>query len=98
MHFILHELWICISLSLIIEHPAKKTNELDPADSRTKNNYKVIQIQKALWKKLEPLLGYNKKLYSLKQVKEYALASEGKSCRAETKTTVNRYVCHDFSM
>ena len=41
--------------------------------SRTKENRLVIQIQKALWRKLEPL----------KEVKENALASEGKSCRPE---------------
>ena len=64
------------------------------ADSRTKNNYIVFQIQKLLWRKLEPLLGRNKKLFSLKEVKEYAHASEGKSCRPDTKTKADRYVCH----
>ena len=66
--------------------------------SRTNKNRLVIQIQKALWRKLEPLFSRNKKLYASKEVKENALASEGKSCRPETKTTVNRYVCHDLSV
>ena len=60
--------------------------------SRTKENRLVIHIQKALWRKLEPLFSRNKKLYASKEVKENALASEGKSCRPETITTVNRYV------
>ena len=51
-----------------------------------------MQIQKALWRKLEPLFSRNKKLYASKEVKENVLASEGKSCRQETITTVNRYV------
>ena len=51
-----------------------------------------------VWRKLEPLFNRNKKLYASKEVKENALASEGKSCRPETKTTVNRYVCHDLSV
>ena len=66
--------------------------------SRTKENRLVIQIQKALWRKVRPLFSRNKKLYASKEVKENALASEGKSCRPETKTTVNRYVCHDLSV
>ena len=45
-----------------------------------------IQIQKALWRKLEPLFSSNKKLYTSKEVKENALESEGKSCRPETIT------------
>ena len=52
--------------------------------SRTKEIRLVIQIQKALWRKLEPLFSRNKKtLYASKEVKEIALASEGKSCRPE---------------
>ena len=39
-----------------------------------------------------------KKLYASKEVKENALASEGKSSRPETKTTVNRYVCYDLAV
>ena len=35
--------------------------------------------------KIRALLGRNEKLYSLEEVKEYAVASEGKSCRPETK-------------
>ena len=35
-------------------------------------------------------------LYASKEVKENALASEGKSCQPGTKTTVNRYVCYDL--
>ena len=58
--------------------------------SWTKENRLVIQIQKALWRKLEPLFSGNKKLHTSKEVKENALASEGKSCRPETMTTVNR--------
>ena len=34
--------------------------------SRTKENRLVIQIQKALWKKLQPLFNRNKKLYASK--------------------------------
>ena len=37
-------------------------------------------------------------LYASKEVKENALASEGKSFRPETKTTVNPYVYHDLSV
>ena len=37
-----------------------------------------MQIQKALWRKLEPLFSRNKKLYASKEVKENAFASEGK--------------------
>ena len=57
-----------------------------------------IQIERALWRKVRPLLCRNKKLYASKEVKENALASEGKFCPPETKTTVNRYVCHDLSV
>ena len=66
--------------------------------SWTKENRLVIQIQKALWRKLEPLFSRNKKLYASKEVKENALASEGKSCRPETITTVNRYVSWPLSV
>ena len=52
--------------------------------SRTKEIRLVIKIQKAIWRKLEPLFSRNKKkLYASKEVKEIALASEGKSCRPE---------------
>ena len=52
--------------------------------SRTKEMRLIIEIQKALWRILEPLFSRNKKkLYASKEVKEIALASEGKSCRPE---------------
>ena len=54
----------------------------------------IIQIQEALWRKLrrlKPLLSHNEELYISEAVKENALASEGKSCRQETKTTENQY-------
>ena len=95
------KLWICKLLSVIIfKHSAKKTNELGPAwynisekhlHSLTKENCLAIQIQKALWRKVRPLFSGNKKLYDSKEVKENALASEGKSCRPQTKATVNQY-------
>ena len=67
--------------------------------SRTNKNRLVIQIQKALWRKLRPLFSRNKMLYASKtEVTENALALEGKSFRPDTKTTVNRYVCHDLSV
>ena len=40
------------------------------------------------WRNLEPLFSCNKKLYASKEVRENALASEGKSCRPETITTI----------
>ena len=59
----------------------------------SKENRVVIHIQKALWRRLEPLFNRNKKLYASREVKETALASEGQlSCRPETKNTVNRCV------
>ena len=62
---------------------------------RSNKNRLVIQIQKALWRKLEPLFSRNKMLYASKtEVAENAIALEGKSFRPDTKTTVNRYVCH----
>ena len=76
----------------VIQHSRKTLH------SRIKENRLVIQIQGALWRKLQPLFSRNKKLYASKEVKENALASEGKSCRPETITTVNRYVCHDLSV
>ena len=42
--------------------------------------------------------GTSEKNRALKKFKECALASLRKSCRPETKTTVNRYVYHDLSM
>ena len=62
--------------------------------SRTNKNRLVIQIQKALWRKLELLFSRNKMLHASKtEVTENALALEGKSFRPDTKTTVNRYMC-----
>ena len=68
--------------------------------SRTKGNRLVIQFQKALWRKLQPLFNRDKKLYASKEVEENALSSEGKSCRPETNTTltVNWYVCYNLSV
>ena len=51
--------------------------------SRTKENRLVIQIQKALWRKLEPFFSRNKKALRFKRGQKNALASEGKSCRPE---------------
>ena len=62
--------------------------------SRTNKNRLVIQIQKALWRKLGPLFSRNKMLYASKtEVTENALALEGKS-----KNHSKRYVCHDLSV
>ena len=89
--------------------------------SRTKENRLAIQMQKALWRKLEPLFSPNKELHAskeiayerqtfllahrrfcrsqaTKEVKANAFASEGKSGRPETITTVTRYVSHDLSV
>ena len=67
--------------------------------SRTNKNRLVIQIHKALWRKLEPLFSCNKMLYASKtEVTENALALEGKSFKPDAKTTVNRYVCHVISV
>ena len=44
---------------------------------KSKENRVVIHIQKALWRRLEPLFNRNKKLYASREVKETALASEG---------------------
>ena len=75
----------------------KQTNKHFYLHSRTNKNRLVIQIQKALWRKLEPLFSRNKMLYASKtEVTENALVLEGKSFRPHTKTTVNRYGCHDL--
>ena len=66
--------------------------------SRTRENPLVNQIQKALWRKFKPLVSRNKNLYTLKEVKENALSSEGKSCRPKTKTTMNRCVPWPLSL
>ena len=44
--------------------------------------------QKALWRKLEPLFNRNKKLYTSKEVRENALASEDKSCWPEHSKSI----------
>ena len=77
----------------------KETKQHFYLHSRTNNNRLVVHIQRALWRKLEPLFSRNKMLYASKtEVTENALALEGKSFRPDTKTTVNRYVCHDLSV
>ena len=88
---------------IIFKHSAKKTNELGPASGyniaeKHKENCLVIQIEKAPWRKVRALFSRNKKLYASKEVKENALASEDKSCRPETKTTVNRCVPRPLSV
>ena len=65
--------------------------------SRTKENRLVVQIEKTISRKFKPLFSRNKKVYASKEVKENALASEGKLCRRERKP-INRYVCHDLSV
>ena len=52
----------------------------------------VIQIQEALWRKLNKL----KPLFSPK--KSVKFASDGQSCRPETNPTENQYACHDLSV
>ena len=34
-------------------------------------------------------------IFQIVEITSYVFAREGKSCRPETKTTINRYVCHD---
>ena len=47
--------------------------------------------------KLKPFISHNEEVYISKEVKgKNALASEGKSCRPETMTAENQYVCHDL--
>ena len=65
--------------------------------TRTTGNRLVIQIQKALWRKLEPLFSHDKKALRFKRgLRKYSCVRG--SCRPETKTTVNRYVFHDLSV
>ena len=81
----------------MIQHCKKKEHFY--LHSRTNKNRLIIQIQKALWRKLESLFSRNKMLYASKtEVIVNALALEGKSFRPDTKTTVNRYVCHDLPL
>ena len=54
--------------------------------SPTNKNRLVIQIQKAIWRKLESLFSRNKMLYTSKtEVTENSLELEGKSFRPDTK-------------
>ena len=74
---------------------ANKTNVLDPAwyniskkksHSRTRRKSLSFSDPETLWKKikdLKALFNHKKELYALKEVKENALASEGKPCRPE---------------
>ena len=52
----------------------------------------VIQIQEALWRKL------NNVKPCLAATKNVNFGSEGQSCRPETKPTENQYACHDLSV
>ena len=62
--------------------------------SRTNKNCLVIQIQKAIWRKLEPLFSLNKMLYASKtEVTENALELERNSFRPDTKTTDSKSIC-----
>ena len=47
---------------------------------------------------VKPLFSRNKEIYVSKEVKENALASEGKSCQQETITAENQYACHILSV
>ena len=65
---------------------------------RTKEICLVIQIQKALWRKLEPSFSRNKKSFTLqKRSKKLRLHQSANPADQKTITTVNRYVCHDLS-
>ena len=67
--------------------------------SWTKEIRLVIQIQKALWRKLEPLCSRNKKNFTLqKRSKKLRLHQKANPADQKTITTVNRYVCHDLSV
>ena len=67
--------------------------------SRTKEIRLVIQIQKTLWRKLEPLFCRNKKSFTLqKRSKKLRLHQKANPADQKTITTVNRYVCHDLSV
>ena len=66
----------------MIQHQQKKSH------SRTRRKSLSFSDPETLWKKikdLKALFSHKKELYSLKEVKENALASEGKSCRPEIK-------------
>ena len=76
----------------VIQHCRKKLH------SRTKEN-RLDQIQKALWRKLEPLFSRNKKSFTLqKRSKNMRLHHRANPADQKTITTVNRYKCHDLSV
>ena len=61
---------------------------------RLTKNRLVIQIQKALWRKLEPLYSRNKMLYASKtEVTENALELQGKSFRPCRYKDHNKSTC-----
>ena len=74
LHFILIildlQITICDNLTCMQENkqagPSVIQHCRKTLHSRTKENHLVIQIQKALWKKLQPLFNRNKKLYASK--------------------------------
>ena len=68
----------------------RDTTSAKKSHSRTRRKPLSFSDPETLWKKikdLKALLSHKKELYSLKEVKENALASEGKSCRPEIKKT-----------
>ena len=80
-----------LSIKCRYTHHCRKT-----LHSRTKEIRLVIQIQKALWRKLEPLFSRNKKGFTL-QKRSKKLSLHQRANPAD-QTTVNRYVCHDLSV
>ena len=83
-----------LSIKCRYTHHCRKT-----LHSRTKEIRLVIQIQKALWRKLEPLFSRNKKSFTLqKRSKKLRLHQRANPADQKTITTVNRYVCHDLSV
>ena len=87
------------------KHSAEKTNELGPVQ-RCRKHYthglkkiaELFRSKRHFGENWKPYSAVIKNLYASKKVKENALVSEGKSCRPETITTVNQYVCHDLSV
>ena len=66
----------------------RDTTSAKKSHSRTRRKPLSFSDPETLWKKikdLKALLSHKKELYSLKEVKENALASEDKSCRPEIK-------------
>ena len=75
----------------VIQHCKKQHFYLH---SRTNKNRLVIQIQKALWRKLEPLFSRNKMLYASKtKVIENALELEEKSFRECRYKNHSKSIC-----